>query len=382
MSNKSYIVLLKSIVIGFGILCLKSEVRSQCPTYNILLETQAQVDSFQFNYPNCTEILTGRAIHIRGMDIHNLHGLSVLKKIYGLTIDSTSIVKLDSLQNITDLAEIILSNNPLLTNISAIGHITKLRFSFDLINNDAMVDLAGLSFDTLGYCHIKNNDALICLHGLENLTYMMDRIEIESNPSLRDLNGLSSLTGAYTQFRIVNNDRIKNLEGLENLLYVGYHFVISQNDSLQSLAGLEHVRILDQRIEYFYIVNNLQLDSCHIAPMCEFIADGGIVRFGNNAQGCNSVHEVWDLCMAVDVAEPGSESDIIVYPNPTHGLLYVNYTDSVHPDHLTIYNSLGMEVFQEHQHVGPIDITHLPNGLYILKFSLNESIKVATVVKF
>ncbi len=382
MSDKSRIVLLKSIVIGFVLFCLKSELRSQCPTYNILLETQAQVDSFQFNYPNCTEILTGRAIHIRGMDIHNLHGLRVLKKIYGLKIDGTSIVNLDSLQKITALADIILSNNPLLTNISAIGHITKIRFSFDLINNDAMVDLAGLSFDTLGYCHIKNNDALISLHGLENLTNVTYRLEIRSNPSLLDLKGLRSLISPDTELNIIENDRLKNLEGLENLVRVGYGFYIGGNDSLQSLAGLEHVRIVDQRIEAFYIGGNLQLDSCHIAPMCEFIAGGGIVRFANNAQGCNSVDEVWEMCMAVDVAQPGSESDIIVYPNPTHGLIFTNYSDSVHMDHLTIYNSLGMEVFQAHQHVGPINITHLPDGLYILKFSLNGSIKVSSVVKF
>ena len=382
MSNKGYIVLLKSIVLGFVLFCLKSELWSQCPTYNILLETQAQVDSFQFNYPNCTEILTGRAIHIRGMDIHNLHGLSVLKKIYGLKIDGTSIVNLDSLQNITALADIILSNNPLLTNISAIGHITKIRFSFDLINNDAMVDLAGLSFDTLGYCHIKNNDGLISLHGLENLTNLTYRLEITSNPSLRDLKGLRNLISPDTELIINDNDRIKNLEGLENLVRVGYVFYIGGNDSLQSLAGLEQIRIVDQRIEAFNIFGNPQLDSCHVEAMCEFITSGQIVRFGGNAQGCNSVDEIWDLCMAVDVAEPGSESDIIVYPNPTHGLLFINSTDSVQMDHLTIYNSLGMEVFQAHQHVGPIDITHLPNGLYILKFSLNGSIKVASVVKF
>jgi len=379
MLNKSYIVLLKSIVLGFGIFCLKSELRSQCPDSNLYFWNQAQVDSFRYNYPNCTEIV--RVLTLKGTQIHNLHGLSVLTKIAGLNIDNTSIVNLDGLNNIAESDNIIISNNPLLTNISAIGQITKIRWSFDFINNDAMVDLAGLSFDTLGYCHIKNNDALITLHGLENLTYLMYRIEIESNPSLRDLKGLSSLTGAYTHFWIVNNDRIKNLEGLENLLYVGYDFEILQNDSLQSLAGLEHVRILDQRIEAFIIGSNHQLDSCHIAPMCEFIAGDGIVQFGNNAQGCNSVGEVWESCMAVSADEPGSEADIIVYPNPTHGRIFVNHIDSVYLDNLTIYNSQGMEVFKANQHVGPIDITHMPNGLYILKFSLNGSLKVASVVK-
>lgn len=379
MSNKSYIVLLKSIVIGFGIFCLKSELRSQCPESSIYFWNQAQVDSFRFNYPNCTEIV--RELTLKGTQIHNLHGLSVLTKIDGLKIDSTSIVNLEGLNNIAESDNIIISNNPLLTNISAIGQITKIRFGFHLINNDAMVDLAGLGFDSLEYCDVKNNDALITLHGLENLTYVMYRLDIRSNPSLQDLKGLRNLTKTSSQFWIINNDRLKNLEGLENLSYIGYLLDITGNDSLQSLAGLEHIGILDQRIEGFNIYSNHQLDSCHVGAVCEYIASGQIVHFGANAQGCNSVGEVWDLCMTVDVAEPGSESDIIVYPNPTHGLLFVKNPDSVHMDHLTIYNSLGMEVFQAHQHVGPIDITHLPNGLYILKFSLNGSIKVASVVK-
>ena len=381
MLNKSYIVLLKSIVFGFVLFCLKSELRSQCPTDNILLQTQAQVDSFRFNYPNCTEILTGMAIHIRGLDIHNLHGLSVLKKIYGLKIDGTSIVNLDSLQNTTEFADIIISNNQLLTNISAIGHITKLRFSFDLINNDAMVDLAGLSFDTLGYCHIKNNDALVSLHGLENLTNLTYRLEITSNPSLRDLKVLRNLISVDSELKIIDNDRIKNLEGLENLMHIGYLIYIMHNDSLQSLAGVNHIGILDQRLEAFIISHNHQLDSCHVEAMCEFITSGQIVGIGGNAQGCNSVDEVWELCMAVGADEPGSEADIIVYPNPTHGRIFVNHSDLVNLDNLTIYNSQGMEVFKANQHVGPIDITHMPNGLYILKFSLNGSIKVSSVVK-
>jgi len=379
MSNKSYILLLKSIVIGFGIFCLKSELRSQCPESSLYFWNQAQVDSFRFNYPNCTELKM--LLTLKGTQIHNLHGLSVLTKIPALKIDETSIFNLDSLNNLTELGDIVISNNPLLTDISAIGQITKIRFGFALINNDAMVDLAGLGFDSLEYCDVKNNDALITLHGLENLTHVMYRLDIRSNPSLRDLKGLRNLSKTSSQFWIFNNDRLKNLEGLENLSYIGYLLDITGNDSLQSLAGLEHIGILDQRIEGFNIYSNHQLDSCHVAAVCEYIASGQIVHFGVNAQGCNSVDEVWEMCMAVGVDETGSESDIIVYPNPTHGLLFVKNPDSVHMDHLTICNSLGMEVFRADQHVEPIDITHLPNGLYILKFSLNGSIKIASVVK-
>jgi len=52
-----------------------------CLPSGITFSTQEQIDNFQTNYPNCTEI-EGDVI-IEGNDITNLDGLSVLTAIGG-----------------------------------------------------------------------------------------------------------------------------------------------------------------------------------------------------------------------------------------------------------------------------------------------------------
>lgn len=56
-------------------------VSQPCLPEGITFTTQEQVDSFQINYPNCTEI-DGNVL-IEGNEIINLEGLSVLTAVDG-----------------------------------------------------------------------------------------------------------------------------------------------------------------------------------------------------------------------------------------------------------------------------------------------------------
>ena len=63
----------------FAFLSVSSQ--SPCLKEEIIFYFQEQIDSFQTNYPNCTEI-EGDVI-INGLDITNLNGLSALTSIGG-----------------------------------------------------------------------------------------------------------------------------------------------------------------------------------------------------------------------------------------------------------------------------------------------------------
>jgi len=63
-------------------LFIQSKVSSQPCLYNgITFSTQAEIDSFQINYPNCTEIQGD--VEISGNVITNLNGLNVLTTFLG-----------------------------------------------------------------------------------------------------------------------------------------------------------------------------------------------------------------------------------------------------------------------------------------------------------
>ena len=71
-----------------ALLCFvwSSALSQSCLPEGITFNSQAQIDSFQINYPNCTAIQG--TVKISGVDITNLNGLSVLSSFWeGLKIE-------------------------------------------------------------------------------------------------------------------------------------------------------------------------------------------------------------------------------------------------------------------------------------------------------
>ena len=59
-------------------------ISQSCLPEGIIFETQSQIDSFQINYPGCTDI-EGH-VNIQGDNITGLDGLNVLESVGGLRI--------------------------------------------------------------------------------------------------------------------------------------------------------------------------------------------------------------------------------------------------------------------------------------------------------
>lgn len=80
-----YSFLMFVIVLAFNILANSQS----CLPQGIAFTNQVQIDSFQVNYPGCTEIEGD--VWIKYSDITKLEGLNVITKISGnLNIDSTT----------------------------------------------------------------------------------------------------------------------------------------------------------------------------------------------------------------------------------------------------------------------------------------------------
>ena len=103
-----------------------------CLPQGITFSTQAEIDNFQTNYPNCTQIEGDVAIG--GNDITNLNGLNVLTNFGGsLTVYSTALNNLTGLDNVTSVGGdlrigefngITCNENYLLTSLSGLGALT------------------------------------------------------------------------------------------------------------------------------------------------------------------------------------------------------------------------------------------------------------------
>jgi len=206
-----------------------------CLPDGITFLTQEQIDNFQTNYPNCTEIV-GDVIISEGY-ITNLNGLSVLTSIEGgLRIggldESSALINLTGLEGLTYIGgDLLIIGNFSLTSLSGLDNLSSIIGNFTL-------GVRGLYFEG-------------------------------GNPLLTSLIGLGSLTS------------------------VGGYLSISSNNGLTSLTGLDNI----DSIPDLYITYNSSLASCEAQWLCDYLANpNGSINIYNNAPGCNNPIEIADSC--------------------------------------------------------------------------------------
>jgi len=265
-------------------------IATPCIPTSIGFNTQAQIDSFAINYPDCTEIIG--TVYISGGDgITNLNGLSRITSIGGnLEISASLYSGFSTLSDLTGLDNLVSIGGTLqigdyyydygpddesiivfipsnLTSLNGLNSLTSIGVSFNLVAAQYLTDISALSNLTSigGSAFIYNNDALSNLSGLDNLTSIGGGLNIldnellsdisslselavignglsfTDNPSLSSISGLHNITELTGGLLIQNNDALLTLQGLENLVSMGGGMTIWYNDALTSLTGLNNL---------------------------------------------------------------------------------------------------------------------------------------------
>src|SRR5690606_19456474 len=129
VTNKLRITFMKTSVyflLLVPFLFLFSTGKGQCPPGGITFSSQAEIDAFATNYPNCTE--TGY-LSISGSTITDLSPLSNLTSIGGyLNIyNNSNLTNLDGLSNLTSIGGFLdIYNNSNLTNLDGLSNLTSV----------------------------------------------------------------------------------------------------------------------------------------------------------------------------------------------------------------------------------------------------------------
>ncbi|MBN2173309.1 MAG: T9SS type A sorting domain-containing protein [Bacteroidales bacterium] len=195
-----------------------------CLPEGITFTNQTQIDSFQTNYPGCTEI--EGFVKIGGIDIANLNGLSILNSIGGnLEIGSLG------------------PDNPLLINLTGLDNLTHIGGDLAIFAADALIDLSGLeNLDSIGgSLHVTYNNELTSIAALENLIHIGGSIGISMNYELTSLAGLEGIITLEGGVSIEDNELLNDLSGLNSLTTIGGNLHIGENDALINLSGLDNL---------------------------------------------------------------------------------------------------------------------------------------------
>ncbi|WP_420379934.1 T9SS type A sorting domain-containing protein [Gilvibacter sp.] len=290
---------------------LTSYAFGQCPTSDIVLASQAEVDDFFTLYPSCTALDVNLSIGdpLVESDITDLSPLNGIISVNGAVeiVNNPLLENLDGLETLTTIpvgaGDLYISDNPMLNNIQGLSGLSgSVGRNIFIQNNPSLVNLVGLGNvsgpgdDDL---ILINNDLLVDLTGLEGMQFA-DDIVINENENFLNLNGFDNFesTGSII---LRSNPNLVSLDGMPNLFQF-FSFVITDNVLLTDLTELEGVNFEGDAVD---IRGNLSLSTCNLDWLCdllyEFDSSPDII-IENNAPGCDSREEVEDSCAVCPTA--------------------------------------------------------------------------------
>jgi hypothetical protein len=253
-----------------------------CLPEGIHFNSQAQIDSFQVDYPGCT-VIEGR-VYIHGSDISDLSGINMLDSILGyLTFDDTELlVDMNGLNNLHYVGgNLFINYNKGLTNLTGLENLQTIGGNLEIEANYMLSSLAGIenissaSIEnisiyynyTLSDCDVQSIcdyltapngqvDIFLNATGCNNLHeisencgitmpclpfgnyYFSSQEEIDSFPS--DYSQCHLITGLLE----IRGEDIINLDSLSCLDSIDGYLSICGNDNLSSLSGLNNVKTI------------------------------------------------------------------------------------------------------------------------------------------
>lgn len=329
----------------FLFLIITMGIQAQCPSGYVQLSTQAEVNAFVADYPNCMD-LNG------GLQIGSSSGTSDIYDISGL-------------ENIQTLnGDLVISNCPSLNSLTGLESLNTMRFYLEIYNCDGLTDLLGLSSltNTNNFqIYIAENENLLNFKGLENITNVnsstfeansslidftgfegieeMSDVYIGENASLENLNGLQNVTNIRGGISMYGNNAMTSLEGLNSLTKIGFNSSLRYFDlgsaasltdisalssltlvgdvylydlpSLTNITGLENI---DLTLLGDFSVNSCPaLDFCNISSVCSFVNDPNSnvnSSFSNNGAWCSSEADIITSCdPCIYIGSPGQLDD-------------------------------------------------------------------------
>ena len=379
---------------------------------------------------NLTTLGYGQLYVIENNSLKSFNGLESLTTIGGtLRIDYNPV--LESIEALSNLTQVNLFNgpyvqihhNPLLTSLSAFHNLTRLG-SLSIIGNHALTNLDGLENITrLDYAdspepenyigtslQITDNNSLISVDGLRNLTFVGSDFNIIGNPLLSSIEPFSNLVKVGCDLRVNGNSILNSLEGLENIEDIGTYFYclspwlqmsnqplisnvdplenlvsvkpviydVQNNAQLQNLNGLENIAA--SQIEFLWIKDSPNLGICNQTNICEYLSDGGLNDISGNAEGCNSADEILEIC-ALSIEEISDLSEVTFYPVPAKEILNIQTKIGATIESVTFYDLNGKLVYKSNDNSSKINISHFPSGTYLVSVKTSKGVHTEKIIK-
>ncbi len=339
-------------------------VGQTCLPNGITFTTQVQIDSFQTNYPNCTEIEGNVSIY--AANIMNLYGLNTITRINGnlWVSNAYSLINFNGLNNLCEIGGQLTVgyygpySNYSIESFTGLERLKKIGGSFTIVANQKLEDFTGL-------------DSLRSVHTLD----------IGYNESLISLYGLVHLDSIYNGVIISGTEQLIDLSGISNLTYIKHYIHINGNDSLISLTGLDNLSPNSVNA-FLRIIDNPVLSQCEAESICEIIADTNVTKYiNNNSEGCNNQEEILQACTVGLNNTNVFSNNISISPNPATDIIKIDNYSGLNILEINIYCLSGNLILNKDYNSKLLNISTLKPGIYIIEFNTKDFATRSKIIK-
>ena len=235
---------------------------SECPVENININSQAALNQFPLDYPNCKELNVRLSLSSNPMD-----EITDLSPLNGITrFDSTlsiyntlELIDLSGLETTLHINRLYLSKNDKLESLKGLENIQTINV-LDLSDNNSIKNLNEIPLENSGLRELtlRNNITLndiTRVNKIDSLEYFF----LDNNTSLNDFSQVDGID-YIGRFWIRGNNGFEQIEELENVLEIG-ELTFSQSNTLKkvkapnSLKINEAISVTSNSLEEIYLSN-------------------------------------------------------------------------------------------------------------------------------
>ncbi len=276
-----------------------------CPTGNITLSNQIDVNAFVQAYPNCDTIFGNLTIQGSVSDISGLNNIAFIQGNLRIINNSslTSIQGLNGLNAIAGNLQII--NFHSITSLQGLENLSSVGGYVEIINNNSLSDCSSIcqliNNATVGGTTSINGNPSTC-SSLNEVTLLCGNTTCPTgNITLSNQIDVNAFVQAYptcdTIFgSLTIQGSVNDISGLINIIYVEGSLIIQNTSSLNEIEGLTNINAIGGNLG---VTNNQSLIDC--ALFCDLInndAIGGSITINGNPSEC-TFNEVIAICNIV-----------------------------------------------------------------------------------
>lgn len=300
-----------------------SAISQSCLPGDNYFNTQADIDNFYINNPDCTTIEGN--LMIMGDDITNLNGL----------------------QNITTFeAGFWIEDCPLLDNLSGLENVNYVG----------------------DYLELGLLPLIESIEELSSITYVGGALDIVNMPNLTNINGFENISSSPTHLLLWYNPTLTDIEGARHLQSITTLLSIKYNALLSDISPLQNIDLSE--LSSLTIKENPHLSSCHINSICLALENESIsFTIENNLNGCNTVEEIESACTQ-SISTDIEEKNFHFYPNPAQNEIIFS---QIKAKRIKIFNQLGQLSFHQENITKSLNISTIKAGVYFMQIEFSNS---------